>query len=64
MRREGVKAVVIEPQLRTSAAQALARETGAKLAMLDPTGGAGVPGRANYFALLRYNVAELVKLLH
>jgi zinc transport system substrate-binding protein len=63
MRREGVKAVVIEPQLSTSAAQALARETGARVGMLDPTGGPGVPGRDNYFALMRYNVAELVKLL-
>jgi zinc transport system substrate-binding protein len=63
MRREGVKAVVIEPQLSTSAAQALARDTGARVAMLDPTGGPGVPGRDSYFALMRYNVAELVKLL-
>ena len=63
MRREGVKAVVIEPQLSTSAAQALARETGARVGMLDPTGGPGVPARDNYFALMRYNVAELVKLL-
>ncbi|HXH08936.1 MAG TPA: metal ABC transporter substrate-binding protein [Alphaproteobacteria bacterium] len=63
MRREGVKAVIIEPQLSTSAAQALARETGARVGMLDPTGGPGVPGRDDYFALMRYNVAELVKLL-
>lgn len=63
MRRERVKAVVIEPQLSMSAAQALARETGAKVAMLDPLGGSGVPGRDSYFVLMRYNVAELVKLL-
>jgi ABC-type Zn uptake system ZnuABC Zn-binding protein ZnuA len=63
MQREGVKAVVIEPQLSTSAAQALARETGARVALLDPTGGPGVPERDSYVALMRYNVAELVKLL-
>jgi ABC-type Zn uptake system ZnuABC Zn-binding protein ZnuA len=63
MRREGVKAVVIEPQLATTAAHALARETGARVAMLDPTGGPGVPGRDSYFALMRYNLTALVALL-
>jgi ABC-type Zn uptake system ZnuABC Zn-binding protein ZnuA len=63
MQKAGVKAVVIEPQLSITAAQALARETGAKVGMLDPTGGQGVPGRDSYMALMRYNVAELLKLL-
>jgi ABC-type Zn uptake system ZnuABC Zn-binding protein ZnuA len=63
MQREGVNAVVVEPQLSPTAAQALARETGAKIGMLDPTGGPGVPGRDSYAALMRYNVAELMKLL-
>jgi ABC-type Zn uptake system ZnuABC Zn-binding protein ZnuA len=63
MRREGVVAVVIEPQLTSTAAQALARETGARVGMLDPYGGPGVPGRQSYIDLMRYNVAELVKLL-
>jgi zinc transport system substrate-binding protein len=63
MQREGVKVVVIEPQLSPSAAQALARETGARTGMLDPTGGPTLPGRDSYVALMRYNVNELVKLL-
>jgi zinc transport system substrate-binding protein len=63
MRREQVRAVVIEPQLSTNAAQALARETGARVGLLDPYGGTGVPGRETYLALMRYNVASLVKLL-
>jgi zinc transport system substrate-binding protein len=63
MRREGVLAVVIEPQLTSTAAQALARETGARVGMMDPYGGPGVPGRQSYIDLMRYNVAELVKLL-
>jgi zinc transport system substrate-binding protein len=63
MRRERVRAVVIEPQLSTTAAQALARETGARVGMLDPYGGPGVPGRESYMALMRYNVGELVRLL-
>jgi zinc transport system substrate-binding protein len=63
MRREQVLAVVIEPQLSTSAAQALARETGARVGLMDPYGGSGVPGRESYVDLMRYNLAELVKLL-
>jgi zinc transport system substrate-binding protein len=63
MRREQVQAVVIEPQLSATAAQALARETGARIGLLDPYGGPGVPGRGSYVALMRYNVAALAKLL-
>jgi zinc transport system substrate-binding protein len=63
MRRERVKVVVIEPQLSPSAAQALARETGAQVGMLDPTGGPTLPGRDSYVSLMRSNVNELVKLL-
>jgi zinc transport system substrate-binding protein len=63
MRRERVQAVVIEPQLSSNAAQALARETGARVGLMDPYGGPGVPGRASYLDLMRYNVATLVKLL-
>jgi ABC-type Zn uptake system ZnuABC Zn-binding protein ZnuA len=63
MRREQVQAVVIEPQLSANAAQALARETGARVGLMDPYGGPGVPGRESYLDLMRYNVASLVKLL-
>jgi ABC-type Zn uptake system ZnuABC Zn-binding protein ZnuA len=63
MQREGIKAIVIEPQLTSAAAQALARETGARVGMLDPYGGRGVPGRESYIDLMRYNVAALAKLL-
>jgi zinc transport system substrate-binding protein len=63
MRREQIQAVVIEPQLSTNAAQALARETGARVGLMDPYGGPGVPGRESYLDLMRYNVASLVKLL-
>jgi zinc transport system substrate-binding protein len=63
MRREQVHAVVIEPQLSSNAAQALARETGARVGLMDPYGGPGVPGRESYLDLMRYNVASLVRLL-
>ncbi len=63
MRRDQIQAVVIEPQLSINAAQALARETGARVGLMDPYGGPGVPGRESYLDLMRYNVASLVKLL-
>jgi ABC-type Zn uptake system ZnuABC Zn-binding protein ZnuA len=63
MRREKVDAIVIEPQLTATAAQALARETGARVGMLDPYGGPGVSGRESYLDLMRYNVSTLAKLL-
>lgn len=63
MQREGVHAIVLEPQLSPSAAQALARETRAKVGLLDPLGGPGIPGRDSYMALMRSNVAQLINLL-
>ena len=63
MKRERVSTILVEPQLSTAAAQALARETGAKVAMLDYLGGRGIPGRDSYVALMRYNVAQLRKVL-
>ena len=44
MRREQVRAVVIEPQLSTNGGAGSARETGARVGLLDPYG-TGVPGR-------------------
>lgn len=63
MRREGVRAIVIEPQLTSTAAKTLARETGARVGILDPYGGQDVPERQSYVDLMRYNVTALVKLL-
>jgi ABC-type Zn uptake system ZnuABC Zn-binding protein ZnuA len=63
MRREQVQAVVIEPQLSSVAAQALAREAGARVGLMDPYGGPGVSGRDTYINLMRYNAAALVRLL-
>lgn len=63
MKRDGVRVIFMEPQLSRSAAEALAREVGARVGILDPTGGQGIPGRDSYQALMRYNAAQLVQLL-
>lgn len=48
MRRLGISAVFAEPQSNPALAEALAREIGAKVLLLDPLGGEGVPGRDSY----------------
>lgn len=63
MQRERVRAILVEPQLSAVAAQALARETGAKVGMLDYLGGPGISGRDSYQALMRYNVTQLIQVL-
>jgi ABC-type Zn uptake system ZnuABC Zn-binding protein ZnuA len=61
MRVEGVRAVVTEPQLPRAPVDALAEMTGANVVELDPVG--GVPGRATYDELMRFNARALVEAL-
>ncbi|GMR13263.1 MAG: metal ABC transporter substrate-binding protein [Gemmatimonadota bacterium] len=56
----GVTVVFSEPQLGEAAAYALADELGGSVFLLDPLGGRNIPGRDSYFALMRYNTAQLV----
>jgi zinc transport system substrate-binding protein len=62
-RREKVRAVFAEPQSSAKAAEAIAEECGVPVRVLDPLGGEGVPGREDYFALMRYNVGVLEEAL-
>lgn len=52
----GIKAVFAEPQLNPSAASAIASEAGVKVLLLDPLGGADLPGRDSYIGLMDYNL--------
>lgn len=54
-----VRQLLIEPQLPSSAAQALADELDASLVRVDPLGDPRVPERAHYSALLRYNARAI-----
>jgi zinc transport system substrate-binding protein len=58
IRRSGVKAVFAEPQLNPRAAEALAREAGVKVLLLDPLGGRP-PYGSDYLRLMRYNLAVM-----
>jgi ABC-type Zn uptake system ZnuABC Zn-binding protein ZnuA len=55
IRRLGVRAVFAESQFPPQAAEVIARETGVKLLILDPIGGAA-PDRRSYLDLMRYNL--------
>ena len=59
-RAAGVMVVFAEPQFGEAAAAALASELGGSVFVLDPLGGRHLPGRDSYFALMRYNTAQLV----
>ncbi|HPU01193.1 MAG: zinc ABC transporter substrate-binding protein [Firmicutes bacterium] len=58
-RSHGVRVVAAEPQLSAAAAEMIAREIKGRVILLDPLGGAGLPGRDSYLNLMRYNAAVL-----
>ncbi len=60
-RREGVKAVLTEPQLARRPAEVVAEAAGVPCREIDPVG--GVPGRESYAELLRYNARVLLEVL-
>ncbi len=58
-----VRALLIEPQFTPRMAEQIAREIGARLVTVDPLGGPGVPGRAHYLDLMRYNLHAFAQAL-
>jgi zinc transport system substrate-binding protein len=54
-----VKAIFAEPQFSTKAADAIAADSGAEVLLLDPIGGADLPEKDSYIALMRYNVGQM-----
>ncbi|MFT5422553.1 MAG: zinc transport system substrate-binding protein [Phycisphaerales bacterium] len=57
VRSSGAVAILIEPQMPAGSAQRLAELTGARVGTLDPL------GSGDYFAMMRANAAELVRVL-
>ena len=57
VRARGVRAIFVEVQHPPGVAGLIAQETGATLVTLDPLG--GVPGREDYFSLMRDNVSRM-----
>jgi ABC-type Zn uptake system ZnuABC Zn-binding protein ZnuA len=62
-RASGMDAVLAEPQLSETAAQALAGELGARVVTVDPLGGAGVEERGSYLDLMRFNARAFARAL-
>lgn len=62
-RRAGISSVLTEPQMAETAAQALADEVGARVVVVDPLGGPGLPGRGSYLDLMRFNAQAFAEAL-
>jgi zinc transport system substrate-binding protein len=60
-RRIGARAIFAEPQLSPKAAEAIARESGARVLFLDPLG-SSLPDQT-YFGMMRHNVAQMAAAL-
>lgn len=60
----GLKVIFCEPQFPPTAVDMLVKQTGVKVLTLDPLGDPNVPGRAGYFAMMRYNLRTLVEGLN
>lgn len=61
IRREGITTVFYEPIASRSSAQTVARETGTRLAVLDPIEGIPANSTADYFSLMKANLLALQK---
>jgi len=59
VRDAGVDVVFAEPQSSTRALEAIARDLGVRIAMLDDIGGPDVPGRSSYTELLAWNMEQI-----
>lgn len=57
VRASGASAILIEPQMPAGAAERLAELTGVRIGTLDPL------GSGDYFAMMRANAAELVRVM-
>ena len=62
-RSGGAAAVLVEPQLPTAAAEALAEALGVPAVVADPLGDPRAPERAGYAALLRFDAAAFRRAL-
>lgn len=62
-REAGVTSVVVDAQVRSRAAEAVAAELGGHTVTVDPLGGPGLAGRDSYPALMRFNLEQFMRAL-
>lgn len=58
-----IQSVFAEPQLNSKVAEVIAKEAGVSVLILDPIGGANLPGRNSYIDLMNYNLNVLKKAM-
>jgi zinc transport system substrate-binding protein len=63
VRTHGVTTIFFEPLVSPKAAQSLAADLGVGTAVLDPVEGLAHPAAADYFSVMRANLAALRKAL-
>ncbi|MFN3395182.1 MAG: metal ABC transporter substrate-binding protein [Thermodesulfovibrionales bacterium] len=63
IRKTKGKVVFIEPQFNPKAAEVIAKETGAKIFILDPIGNPRIKGRGSYIGLMNYNLSVFERAL-
>jgi zinc/manganese transport system substrate-binding protein len=63
MKKQNVKAIVMEPYFDAKTPQSIAERTGAQLVVLYPSVGGGKSGTDDYFSLFDTNIANLIKAL-
>ena len=63
LRKQPRRIVLLEPQLSSKAAVAVAREAGASLVVLDPLGDLTVPSRSTYLSLMEFDLNALLRSL-
>jgi zinc transport system substrate-binding protein len=63
VREEGVRAVFREPQMPATNIAWLSEETGVRIGLLDPMGNPHGEGYDSYLAIMRSNLAELVRAM-
>jgi len=61
VKRIGSKVIFAEPQFNPKIAEAIARESGARVLLLDPIG--GQEGRETYVKMMRYNISVIESVM-
>lgn len=61
VKRIGSKVIFAEPQFNPKIAEAIARESGARVLFLDPIG--GQEGRETYIKMMRYNISVMESVM-
>jgi zinc transport system substrate-binding protein len=59
--RIGSRVVFVEPQFNPKIAEAVAKESGARVLFLDPIG--GLKGRETYIDMIRYNITVMESVM-